>query len=346
MISHRLWFWLIFVLLLCSLLDWALIAALPRLGFSYGPVWLPVVMLCLIRMVILLAMAFALNLTPSAGRKTLIATLTGLVQGAIFVLVYYSFYIEPFHLTVTELYQPQAPTFLPHRPLRIVQLTDIHIEYLTRREQDLLAKVDAIQPDLIFLTGDYVNSSYTNAPRTLQETRQILSQLRAPYGIYAVNGNIDNPSVMSALFDGLANIRVLNGEVLPLPLPAGTLYLVGLTISDSRSRDVRVLQTLVTSLPPEAYSILLYHSPDLIKTAASTGVDLYFSGHTHGGQIRLPFYGAIATLSQYGKEYEMGEYTVGPTTLYVSRGIGMGGGLLPRARFLCPPELVLMELGE
>jgi predicted MPP superfamily phosphohydrolase len=151
---------------------------------------------------------------------------------------------------------------------------------------------------------------------------------------------------MSALFDGLANIRVLNDEVLPLPLPAGTLYLVGVTISHSRDRDVKELQTLMTSLPPEAYSVLLYHTPDLISTAAFTGVDLYFSGHTHGGQIRLPFYGAINTDSTYRKKYDMGEYTVGPTTLYVSRGIGMGGGLLPRARFLCPPELVLVELGN
>jgi hypothetical protein len=84
----------------------------------------------------------------------------------------------------------------------------------------------------------------------------------------------------------------------------------------------------------------------LVVTASAKGVDLYLSGHTHGGQVRLPFYGAIITDSYDGKKYEMGEYTVGPTTLYVSRGIGMAGGFLPRIRLLCPPELVMLELGK
>ncbi len=75
-------------------------------------------------------------------------------------------------------------------------------------------------------------------------------------------------------------------------------------------------------------------------------MDLYLSGHTHGGQVRLPFYGAVFTASYYGKKYEMGQYQLGPATLYVSRGIGMAGGLIPRVRLLCPPELVLVELGK
>jgi len=91
---------------------------------------------------------------------------------------------------------------------------------------------------------------------------------------------------------------------------------------------------------------LLYHTPDVIEEASASGVDLYFAGHTHGGQIRLPFYGAIVTFSKYGKKYEVGKYIVGATTLYVSRGLGMEGWQLPRIRFLSPPELVLVELGK
>ena len=98
--------------------------------------------------------------------------------------------------------------------------------------------------------------------------------------------------------------------------------------------------------PPEAYTLLLYHSPDLIETASSVGVDLYLAGHTHGGQVRLPFYGAVITFSAYGKQYEMGWYEVGATTLYVSRGLGMEGWDAPRMRFLCPPEMEVVELGE
>jgi predicted MPP superfamily phosphohydrolase len=90
---------------------------------------------------------------------------------------------------------------------------------------------------------------------------------------------------------------------------------------------------------------LLYHTPDLIETASELGVDLYLAGHTHGGQVRLPWLGAIFTASRYGKRYEMGSYRVGRTQLYVSRGIGMEGLGTPRVRFLCPPEIVELELG-
>jgi predicted MPP superfamily phosphohydrolase len=97
-------------------------------------------------------------------------------------------------------------------------------------------------------------------------------------------------------------------------------------------------------VPADGYSLLLYHSPDLAEAAAEAGVDLYLAGHTHGGQVRLPFYGAIITMSAYGKRFEAGQYRVGATTLYVSRGIGMEGLRLPRVRFLCPPEIVVIDL--
>jgi hypothetical protein len=105
-----------------------------------------------------------------------------------------------------------------------------------------------------------------------------------------------------------------------------------------------MLIDLLAKYPGDGYYVLLYHTPDLVETAAANDVSLYFSGHTHGGQVRLPLYGAIVTLSVYHKEYEMGEYHVGPTTLYVSRGIGMEGLGLPRIRFLCPPEIVVFDL--
>jgi predicted MPP superfamily phosphohydrolase len=73
-------------------------------------------------------------------------------------------------------------------------------------------------------------------------------------------------------------------------------------------------------------------------------VDLYLAGHTHGGQLRLPVYGAMFTATTVGKRYEMGRYDVDGLTLYVSRGIGMEGKGAPRARFLCPPEIVCIDV--
>ena len=78
--------------------------------------------------------------------------------------------------------------------------------------------------------------------------------------------------------------------------------------------------------------------------AVETGVDLYLAGHTHGGQLRLPLFGALVTSSDFWKRYEAGRYREGQTTLYVSRGLGMEGLGAPRARFLAPPEIVVWDL--
>jgi predicted MPP superfamily phosphohydrolase len=89
---------------------------------------------------------------------------------------------------------------------------------------------------------------------------------------------------------------------------------------------------------------LLYHTPDLAPEAAEAGIDLQLSGHTHGGQVRLPFFGALFAGSLYGKRYEVGRLSEGALTLYVTRGIGMEGKGAPRVRFLSPPEITLWEL--
>jgi predicted MPP superfamily phosphohydrolase len=226
--------------------------------------------------------------------------------------------------------------------MRIVHLTDLHIARTGLREEKLLQLVEAQQPDLIVLTGDYLNLSNLDDPIALEDARELLAQLSAPLGVYAVSGSVDAPYHMRALFSGLA-ITVLDNEVVPVPTKDGLLYIVGITNS-SRNNDAYDLAVLMDEVPDSAYSILLYHTPDLIEHAEDEGVDLYFAGHTHGGQIRLPFYGAIFTSSAYGKQYEMGYYAVGDTILYVSRGIGMEGSIAPRARFLCPPEVVVLDL--
>jgi len=92
------------------------------------------------------------------------------------------------------------------------------------------------------------------------------------------------------------------------------------------------------------FSVLLYHKPDLAYAARDLKVDLYLAGHTHGGQVRVPIYGAIFPNSRYGKTFEMGLYHLDGMTLYVNRGLGFTGGPAPRIRFLAPPEIVVIDL--
>ncbi len=323
-------------------LDGGLLAALPLLGLSFGPVESGLFYLALARLALylpLLPAALRRGTTrsrSSAGRGLAVFWLLNLLLLALEVD---AFYVEPFALQ-TEHLSIVAPGL--SRPLRLVQLSDLHIERLTRREEEVLSRLEALRPDLIVLTGDYLNLDNLGDPVAQSQAREFLARLHAPLGVYAVSGNVDGPETMRLLFEGL-DIVVLDDRVEHLSA-AGELALVGVS-NREWGRDAAALERLVESLPPEAFVLLLYHTPDLVETAAAAGVDLYLAGHTHGGQVRLPFYGAVLTFSAYGKRYEAGLYRVGPTTLYVSRGIGMEGfWYTPRVRFLCPPEVVVVEL--
>lgn len=334
--------------LVFGLVDGLALLALPRLGLSFGPAGFPWFGLSMLRLAIFLGLTVLWKyggtlvtacLTP-AGLRVGLALMWGL-NLVVLGCALDALYIEPFRLTVTQLHL-SAPPLGADRPLRIVQVSDLHVEYTTRREREVVARVAALEPDLIVLTGDYLNLSNVDDPRSRRDARDVLAQFHAPYGVYAIVGTVDRPDVMRELFTGL-DITVLEDEVARVPLPEGELYLVGVS-NLGWARDEAALPPLMREVPLDAYNILLYHTPDLADLAAAEGVDLYLAGHTHGGQIRLPFYGALVTFSRYGKRFEQGRYDLGATTLYISRGLGMEGWAMPRARFLCPPELVVIEL--
>jgi predicted MPP superfamily phosphohydrolase len=134
-------------------------------------------------------------------------------------------------------------------------------------------------------------------------------------------------------------VQVLDGQSAPIEVGGTPLWVAGVDYD----REGRIPQTLA-SVPAGAFSIFLYHTPDEVATVAEQGADLYCAGHIHGGQIALPFYGALVTLSRYGKQYESGLHRVGRTQLYVNRGIGMEGGRIPRVRFCSRPEITVIEV--
>lgn len=334
--------------LLFGLADWLMLVILPRLHLSYGPVNTAWFLLVILRISGFLAVTglvkgylflrSSAHASAIAKRALILWGIAGLILSGI---AFDAMYIEPFRLRVTRLSLP-GPAFLADRPLRILQLTDTHVERITRREADVINQVDTVQPDLIVLTGDYVNLDYLSDPTAIQETRSFFSRLHAPYGIYAVSGSVESPEELRRLVDGLP-INVLDDAVIRVPISNQELYIVGVTNRHDNDRASQ-LHRLMDQVPAGAYSILLYHKPDLIEAAAQEGIDLYFAGHTHGGQVQMPFIGPVITLSEYGKEYAEGLHTLGPTTLYVSHGLGMEGFGLPRARFLCPPEIVVMDI--
>lgn len=310
------------------LVDWALLAALPRARKSFGPAKPPALVLALLRL------PFALLPQPFAILTQAIGT----------ALVVYGFWIEPHRLTVTRqsLHSPKLKPEAP--PLRLLHLGDLHIERVTQRERDLLSLVRSLRPDVIVFSGDFLNLSNIHDPVAWEECRSVVKALSAPLGVYVVTGSpaVDQDEVVPQLLDGLP-VRWLRDEAITLNHHGQALQVVGLACTHKPFVDRPRLETIVNGSAAN-FTLLLYHSPDLAPEAAEVGIDLQLSGHTHGGQVRLPLFGALFAGSLYGKQFECGRYHVNGMTLYVTRGIGMEGKGAPRVRFLCPPEITLWEI--
>ncbi len=346
--------WIVFFATLSfSTLDLALLKSLPLLGLSYGPAKVTFIVMLVARSAVTITMAVSFSLVLAWRRRRqgvapnpAIAPYLNVFFGVHLFLSLCAvdgFLVEPFSIQVT--YHEFSFDRLPAHglPLRIVHLSDPHVERTTMRERKLATLVDELQPDLILLTGDYLNLSYLDDETALRDFRTLAGQLHAPYGVYAVRGSVDSLALTERLFAGL-DIVVLENESVRLDIEGQEIYLVGVACSHDLSIDIPRLDQALRGVPPDSFKILLYHSPDIIEAASERGIDLYLAGHTHGGQIRLPLYGAIATSSIYGKRYEAGLFQEGRTYLYVSRGIGLEGAYAPRARFFCRPEVAVHTL--
>lgn len=333
------------VYLAFALADWLLLWWLPRAGYSFGPVGPQLLVMTTPRLLVAVpAGLLAWLLPPAAG--IWLAGAVALLQLAGTAVYLWGTLYEPFALGVTRITFPATPWPSGSAPLRLLHLGDLHVERLTRREARLLAQIEALAPDLIVITGDYLNLSYVDDPLARAEVRKLLEKLAAPYGVYAILGSppVDPRATTPSLFDGL-NIRLLRDEAAVIRLPDGrTLSLLGVDCDHHPETDGRAFQELVAQVPPDSLKVLLYHSPELMPLVQQYPVHLYLCGHTHGGQMRLPLYGAVITSSALGKQYEMGRYTGQQTTLYISRGIGLEGLSAPRMRLLCPPEMILFTL--
>ncbi|MBI4769767.1 MAG: hypothetical protein HY784_04960, partial [Chloroflexi bacterium] len=272
-------------------------------------------------------------------------------QGIGMLLAFYGLWIEPQRLVVTR-QQLISPALPPGRTLRALHLGDLHMERWTAREGRVLAAVERLAPDVILFSGDLLNISYTGDPHAQAQAARWLNGLRAPLGVYAVIGSpaVDLPQVAADIYAQAPHVRWLRDEA--VCLEGWSLSILGVHCTQNPGVDGPRLQQVAEGAPDGNFRLLLYHTPDLAPEAAAAGMDLQLSGHTHGGQMRLPLFGALFAGSIYGKRFEMGRYEVrdgrrpedGAMTLYVTRGLGMEGLGIPRIRVLCPPEITLWEM--
>ena len=224
-----------------------------------------------------------------------------------------------------------------HDGLSIIHLTDIHHGLYTPLEdvQRAVHIANQLKPDLVALTGDYV----TLSPAYIGPVARALGKLRSRLGVFAVLGNHDFQVDAEAVTKALRShqIHVLRNSHRPLRNSSGTLWLIGVDDLWWSSDD---LPLALESVPSEDARILLCHNPRGIRKAALHGIDLVLSGHTHGGQVRLPGVNFLYR-SKLGRRFVEGWNRLGETQIYVNRGIGK---VVVPVRVSCPPEIARIVL--
>ncbi|MCC2668521.1 MAG: hypothetical protein K0Q72_992 [Armatimonadetes bacterium] len=249
-------------------------------------------------------------------------------------------FIEPALVEVTRYDLP-----LPDLPeawdgARMIHLTDLH--YGDPRSQRLfewmVATVNAEAADLVVITGDYV----VERPSEGVHAANYLAQLQAKHGVVGVLGDHDfflkTKQPVTGVIEGIreAGVTLLRNEAIELP---GGFKIAGI---DPTTRKVRKgdLGAALAAVPGGKPHLLLSHAPDIILEAAERGVPMVLCGHTHGGQVVIPFYGPPVTHSNVGREYASGWSSLQETRMYTGRGLASHYSL----RFCCRPEVTVFTL--
>jgi len=227
---------------------------------------------------------------------------------------------------------------------RIIQISDIHMGgwMNTERLQHVADLVLAQNPDVLLITGDFLKGRVFSAAaqQAIKDLLKVLRPLGAAIPSFAVLGNHDyhtNPAAIREMLH-LCKITDLTNTVFTLRREGGNLHLCG--VDDVRHGDVR-LKDVIAQLEEHTPAILLAHEPDFADISAATGkFDLQVSGHSHGGQIVLPFYGP-PRLPESGQKYPSGLYKIGNMLQYTNRGVGMDRLAI---RINCPPEITVFVL--
>ncbi len=257
----------------------------------------------------------------------------GLAVAGVFCVAY-GYYIEPYRLTVrrVELKSEKLPKSA--EPIRIVHISDLHSDPTPRLENELPNLIAEQNPDVIVYTGDSLNSR-----QSLPVFRDCISKIARIAPTFVVKGNWDAWYWFREDLFGNLDVKELDATAEKIIVRGTEMWLAGIPVEkEGKIREV------LGSVPKDKFSVFLYHYPDEIETVGPYGTDLYCAGHTHGGQVALPFYGALMTLSKYGKRFEGGTYKVDNTWLNVNRGIGMEGGSAPRVRFWAAPEITVIDV--
>lgn len=252
--------------------------------------------------------------------------------------------VEPFRLEVTQAHLTSPRLAALPRPLRIAVVADLQTDAIGDYEVGVFDRIVAYEPDLVLFLGDYLQLQPPEFGRELPKLQAQLRRLSPPLGMFGVDGDVDVCGA-DTVFAGTGVTLITDSHA---QLPGVPIDVIGLGRWKSRARFLD--GSIVRRLQGDRYCILMGHAPDFMMSVIRDGlaVDaLMVAGHTHGGQVQIPGFGPLVTLSSVPRWLAGGgTFRRGDTWLCCSRGIGMERGQAPRIRLFCRPQLMLLELGS
>lgn len=271
-------------------------------------------------------------------RKWLIALLLLILAGAALVLYAHCEALRDPVVRTATIKLPDWPTGV--KPVRAVLISDIHLDNQAMDEARLariVAKIDALKPDIVLLAGDYIYGHSPTGASMYGSGLAALAKLRPPLGVVAVLGNHDQWTGVGVVRDQLtrAGVTVLENDA----ITRGPLAIGG--VGDRYSGHDNLPATLAKLRTIAGARVLLTHSPDIAPDMPAD-TSLLLAGHTHCGQVLLPLWGPVSDVSKYGERYRCGVRVEGKRTVVVTAGLGASGPIA--ARLNAPPDLWLLTL--
>jgi len=289
---------------------------------------------------------FLLLVQKSTRERTtrLARVLASIVLATVPISLYASF-VEPYRLVTERADVTIAPERKPPRPITVAVLADIQCVEVTDREREAVRRAMDAKPDLVLLPGDFVQVGFHRVIEIAPAFRELLAPLDAPLGVYCVQGDTDTRRDLGLLLEG-TRVRLLDDQVITLERDGLRVTLCGIGI-DFDSVSARTALRDIESRPgDDDVRIVTAHRPDVVYgLSPNSRVDLVVVGHTHGGQVAIPFFGPPMISSQIPRAAGWGGlHDLQGRRIYVSRGIGWEHGSAPRVRFLSPPEVSILTL--
>ncbi len=265
-------------------------------------------------------------------------------RGGCRLIGFYATHVEPYAVSVDRAAVPLPAPRAGDDVLRIGVLTDLQTTAIGDYERHAVRLLQEERPDIVFVCGDLFQGTPNQFAANRSALRDLFTvSLDAPGGVYVVQGDTDDGPTLDALFEGTP-VTYLWNQVVETQVGDRTIRIAGLGLGEGR--EGRAALAELAAAPPSTVRLALTHQPDWITEVHAPGaVDLMVAGHTHGGQIQLPWFGPLMTLTDVPRDVAAGGlHDVGRTPVYVSHGVGHEQQGAPQVRFLAPPSVGLVTL--